>query len=157
MTWILDLSEAMSGWFALDGGERQPLRLELVASAPLWSPVTAPRPFSGTVLLGSTQEAVPANGTLTLLPGGPVYDFNFASAQLGQLHCAGRKHYSLRRLRESLITCPLQIYRGQTCVGTGEIKYLQPIWIFAPSALRLRRMPKDEAARRPMNAPDRSG
>lgn len=139
MSWILDLSETMSGWLALDGGSHDSLRLELTASAPLWSWPTAARPFIGTVSLAATKETLPAVGTLALLPGGAAYDFSFTSAQWGALRCAGRKHYRLRGLRESLVTCPLRLYRGPECIGTGEIRYLEPIWRFPLESLRLRR------------------
>jgi hypothetical protein len=153
MTWIVNLSETMSGWIALDGGPSDSLRLELVASAPLWSSPIAPRPFTGTVRLAATQETLPAIGTLALRPSGAVYDFSFTSAQWGALRCAGRKHYTLRGLRESLVTCPVHLYRGQDCIGTGEIKYREPIWRFALESLRLRNVSADTIA----NARERRG
>lgn len=139
MSWNLDLSETMSGWIALNGGPQNSLRLELTASAPLWSRPSAPRPFTGTVRLAA--ETLPAVGTLALLPGGAAYDFSFTSAQWGALRCAGRKHYRLRGLIESLVTCPLRLYRGQECIGAGEIKYLEPIWRFPLKSLRVRNSP----------------
>jgi hypothetical protein len=158
VTWIVDLSESMSGWIALDDGERQPLKLQLTASAPLWSRPTAPRPFTGTVSLGAAQETLPAKGTLTLLPAGPVYDFSFTSAHLGHLRCAGRKRYSLRGLKESLITCPLRVYREQACIGSGEIRYREPISRFALTSFRLRHVPAGgAAAAESVNAPGQSG
>jgi len=155
MTWTLDLSETMSGWLAVDGEPRDSLRLELTASAPLWSWPTAGRPFTGTVWLAATQETLPTVGTLALLPGGAAYDFSFTSAHWGALRCAGRKHYRLRQLRASLVTCPLRLYRGQDCIGAGEIQYRQPIWRFPLASLRLRRGPTSTIAA--ANARARSG
>jgi hypothetical protein len=146
MTWMLDLTETMSGWLTLDGGPREDLYLRLSASAPLSSRPTAPRPFAGTVLVGPARESLPTEGTLTLLPSGPEYKFGFTSARWGSLRCAGRKTYRLRGLRASLVTCPLRVYRGQNCVGDGEIQYREPLWRFALSSLRLRRATNTNAA-----------
>ncbi len=139
MTWTLDINETMSGWLAFDSGDRHSLRLQLTASAPLLSSPTGARPFTGTVSLDEAKENVPAEGTLTLLPRGPIYDFSFNSPKWGRLRCVGHKHYRLRGLKDSLVTCPLHLYQGETCIGAGEIKYREPLWHFALKSLRLRR------------------
>lgn len=137
MNWNLEISETMHGWLKID--KRRQVALSLKAVAPVNALPTTARPFRGELRFTGTEECYPVEGTLRLLPTGPEYDFQFTNSGGESLRCSGRKTYSLRELRKSLITCPLAVYRGQERIGAGELQYREPLWKFPLASLRLRR------------------
>ncbi len=153
MTWNLELTETMQGWLALDGQPPTAVDLHIRAIAPIQAAPTTHRSVEGRIHFMDHGDRYPVTGTLRLLPTGPEYDFRFVGSDGTIVRCHGRKSYSLRRLRHSLVTCPLRVYRDEQVIGQGEIQYREPLWQFPLRSLRLRRSP----ARRPRTLTGRGG
>lgn len=138
MTTGVALSETMRGWLQLNGENRaRDFAFELRSFTPHIFRFSVPRSFRGRVTLDGTELA--CQGELTLKPAGPHYWLDFEHPELGQLHVAGRKQYSLRQLRHSLTTCPMTVYRGGEPIGTAEVRYEDSMLAFPFRALRLTR------------------
>jgi hypothetical protein len=136
MTTGVALSETMNGWMQLNGEHQsRDFAFSLRAFTARVFRLTVPRSFRGRVRLDGQE--MHCQGELTLRPGGPHYWLDFEHPELGQLHVAGRKQYSLRRLRDSLISCPMTVYRGGEAVGTAEVRYQDSMLAFPFKALRL--------------------
>lgn len=138
MTTGLVLNETMQGWMRLNGERRaRDFGFSLRAFSPRIFSFSTPRSFRGLAWLDGAETR--CQGELTLRPTGPHYWLDFEHPELGQLHVAGEKQYSLRRLRGSLTTCPMTVYRGGEPIGTAEVRYEDSMLAFPFKALRLAR------------------
>lgn len=133
------IREAMQGWIELKG-ERHPFTIQLEAFTRQWWSLTAPRPFQGTVSLGS-DIPLPTEGILTIFPSGPHYEIRFYHPDYGWLDLSGKKTYALSELHHSLTTCPLTVFQNKIAIGQAELSYRKPIWQFPLESLRLARRP----------------
>lgn len=142
MSWGVMLSETMSGWISFnDEKGRQPFSFSIDAFTPEVFRLGAPRHFTGQASFGSYHPDVSVTGTLVIRPTGPAYDLSFSLGGKGDLRAAGHKTYDIRRLRESLTTCPLLIYRDGQIVGQAEVAYRDSLITFPLKSLRLARVP----------------
>lgn len=138
MTTGVALSETMHGWMQLYGEQQsREFAFSLRAFTARIFRLSVPRSFRGRVRLDGVETH--CQGELTLKPAGPHYWLDFEHPELGQLHVAGRKRYSLRHLQYSLTTCPMTVYRGGEPVGTAEVRYQDSMLAFPFKALRLTR------------------
>jgi len=138
MTTGVALSETMRGWMRLDGENRnRDFAFELRAFTPHLVRWFLPRSFRGRVSLAGRGSG--SQGELTLRPTGPHYWLDFEHPELGLLHVAGRKRYSLRHPRHSLTTCPMTVYRDGRAIGSAEVRYEESMLAFPFKALRLTR------------------
>jgi hypothetical protein len=138
MTTGVALSETMRGWLQLNGEDHaRDFAFSLRSFTPHIFRFAVPRSFRGRVMVDNTE--LDCQGELTLRPTGPHYWLDFEHPELGQLHVVGKKQYSLRRLRQSLTTCPMTVYRGGEPIGTAEVRYEDSMLAFPFRALRLTR------------------
>jgi hypothetical protein len=130
------IEETMSGWLQLDDEARpRDFSFSIRAFSPRPWRLAAPREFRGRLRLDGVE--LPVTGTLTLRPGGPAYELDVRHPGLGELHLAGHKTYTLRRLRESMTTCPLTVFRAGEVIGRAEVSYRESPLTFLRKALRL--------------------
>ncbi|MGK5094339.1 GMC family oxidoreductase [Deltaproteobacteria bacterium TL4] len=125
----LSLHETMSGWVDWNDGEgRHPFSF----SVSMWSDKLQwwrARKLSGLVNCPGRFLSVPAFGVTRISPPkGVEYDFCFNDPKHGRLRLYGKKQYSLRNFRSSLITLPaiLENSAGNK-VADLELVYRAPL------------------------------
>ncbi|MCK6556034.1 hypothetical protein L6Q96_15870 [Candidatus Binatia bacterium] len=131
------LEETMSGWMRLDGdAEPRPFAFAIRAFTTRLLSLSAPREFRGRASLDGRE--VPVRGVLTIRLTGPRYELEFDHPVHGHLRAVGEKVYSAHpaRLRASLVTCPLTVFRDGRRVGSAEVAYRDSILAFAFRAIR---------------------
>ena len=82
-------------------------------------------------------DEVPVEGEFTMFASGPQYDLEVDHPERGHLRIAGKKSYGKNGLKNSLITCPVNVYRDGKEIGEGEIVYRDPMSTFVIDALRV--------------------
>ena len=136
MTTALIIRETMSGWLKLDAdGREQDFAFSIRAVGEKLFALTAPRPFTGTVTLDGRDY--PCEGEMTIRLTGPHYWLDFTHDEMGPLRVEGQKTYGKNGLLQSLITCPLTVYRHGEPIGVAEVTYREPMLAFPFTALRL--------------------
>lgn len=138
MTIGMVIEETMSGWLELDNDAAPrdfSFSIRAFTDRPL--ALTAPRDFRGRVRLDGVEA--PVAGTLTIHPTGPAYELVFDHPELGTLYLSGRKTYDLRKLKVSMTTCPLKVYRDGKAIGSAEVAYRDSMLAFPFKAIRLAR------------------
>jgi|GEM_PF-402728 len=134
------LTEQMEGWLSIhDHKEKQAFVLRLCAPSSPDHPLEKVRSFTGTVALAGEASPISCDGILELSPSGPAYEFRFCHPQDGNLVVSGKKIYATHNLLTSLTLCPLKIYEQNTTepVGTGEMRYTQPLWHFPLESFKI--------------------
>jgi len=136
----LSLNETMSGFISLnDAPSQQDFEFTIAAVFESLNPL-APLPFEGSFAYGEKPYRGSVSGTLTLKATGPRYEIDLYLPDVGQLHLAGEKTYTLSQLKYSLTTCPLTVYRDGKAVGYAEVAYRDGMLEFPFKALKLRRV-----------------
>ncbi|HCE41539.1 MAG: hypothetical protein CL549_03935 [Alcanivorax sp.] len=136
MTMGLLIKETMSGWLTLDEAPaRRPFRFSIQAFTPRIFSLSTPRFFRGRVELDGEPYA--CEGELTLHLGGPHYWLRFEHPVLGTLRAEGRKRYGHGGWIQSLVTCPLTVFRDGREVGRASVAYRDSMLLFPFKALRL--------------------
>ncbi|MDI1302250.1 MAG: hypothetical protein PSX71_10125 [bacterium] len=129
------LEETMSGWIKIQAGaSKQPFSFTIRAFSKNPLAVTAPREFRGVATIGT--DTMPVRGSLTILLTGPRYELDLDHPELGTLHIAGEKTYSLSGLLASLTTCPLTVYRDGKVCGSAEVAYRDSMLSFPFKAIK---------------------
>lgn len=134
----LVLEETMSGWMRFDGDAApRSFSFTIRAFTPRLLSLSAPREFRGRVSLDGHE--VPVRGVLTIRVTGPRYELEFEHPVHGCLRAAGEKVYSAHpaKLRASLVTCPLTVFKDGRRAGTAEVVYRDSILAFAFRAIRV--------------------
>lgn len=136
MTMGILIKETMSGWLRLrDATQSQQFAFSIRAFTREIFRFSAPRFFRGTVTL--ENRTLPCHGELTLSVQGPSYWLEFEHPELGLLRAEGKKTYGENGLIRSLITCPMQVKRGDEVIGLAEVAYLDSIALFPFKSVRL--------------------
>lgn len=132
----LQLNETMSGWLQLDGdGIEHSFAFSIQAFTTRIFSLSVPRVFRGVVDIdGQRCECA---GELTIHMSGPHYWLEFDHPALGSLRAEGKKTYGKGGWVQSLITCPLTIYRAGKPAGRAEVAYRDSMLTFPFKALRL--------------------
>ena len=132
----LQLNETMSGWLLLDGDDiEHSFAFSIQAFTTRIFSLSAPRVFRGTVDIDGQQ--CECHGELTIFVSGPHYWLEFDHPTLGSLRAEGKKTYGKGGWVQSLITCPMTIYRSGKPAGTAEVAYRDSMVSFPFKALRL--------------------
>ncbi len=135
MTIGILIKESMSGWMRLrDATSAHSFSFTIRAFTRELFRFSAPRFFRGEVLLDGQQ--LPCHGELTLYLHGPAYWLEFEHPELGTLRVEGKKTYGENGLIRSLITCPMQVRRGNETIGLAEVSYQDSIALFPLKAIR---------------------
>lgn len=136
MTIGLVLEETMSGWMRLDEkGRELSFAFSIRAFTPRIFSLSTPRAFRGEATLeGQTFNC---EGELTLYTSGPHYWLDFTHPELGRLHVEGKKTYGKNGLIRSLITCPMEVFKGGARIGEAEVAYRDSLITFPFKALKL--------------------
>lgn len=134
----LTMNETMRGWLELnETRQEEPFEFTIKVRLGKGPRLLAPQPFSGTVKLADRQYQGRVEGELTFKVSGPRYELDFEFPGLGLVRAAGEKTYSINQLKESLITCPLTLYKDGEAIGYAEVKYEDSLVAFPFKALRL--------------------
>lgn len=140
MSFGIEISETMSGWISFhDDDLRRHFEFSIKAFTPRLFSLMAPRQFTGAAKIAGYDGEIPVKGTLVIRPTGPSYDLLFDLPGKGALRVAGNKTYDLRKLTESLTTCPLLVYKEGAVCGQAEVAYRDSLWSFPFKAIRLGR------------------
>lgn len=140
----LTMNETMKGWLELNStGSPEPFEFTIKIALGKGSHLLGAQPFAGSVTLRDRKYEARTEGELTFQVTGPKYEMDFEFPELGLIRVAGEKTYSLEGLKESLITCPLTVYRNGEAIGYAEVRYEDPILTFPLKAFRLE---KEESA-----------
>ena len=134
----LRLKETMSGWISFnEAPEKIPFRLSLHAFTLAVFKISAPRPFKGEAEFRVGEGLMPIEGELVLDLSGPSYCLRIHHEKYGEINIRGRKTYTFKNLKQSLITCPLSVYKNETLIGEAEVVYRDSMLAFPFTALRL--------------------
>ncbi|HET8705267.1 MAG TPA: GMC family oxidoreductase [Pseudomonadales bacterium] len=138
MAWGLVIQEKMTGWIAFDAEAIQhPFQIKLRAFTRKIFSFQTVREFRGEVSFPGYHLPVPAWGSLTLTPSGPIYHIEFELEKFGLIKIDGRKHYRLTQLQHSLTTLTASVTAQDKKIGAAELVYRDPIWSFPFTALKL--------------------
>ncbi|MCG8315418.1 MAG: hypothetical protein MI976_19585 [Pseudomonadales bacterium] len=134
----LVMNETMTGWLELNSThETETFEFAIKIKLGKGPRLLAPQPFAGVVSLPDRDYACRVEGEITFQLSGPRYEMDFDFPDIGLVRVAGEKSYSLSGLKDSLITCPLTVYRQGEAIGYAEVRYEDPILTFPLKALRL--------------------
>lgn len=132
------LKETMSGWMELEGEDRRTFSFTIRAFTERVLTITAPRHFRGVANIGGLSESIPISGTLIIYPSGPAYELEFNLPGHGCVRVEGKKNYTLRNLKMSMITCGnMRVHKQGHMIGRAETIYREPLWQFPLRSLRL--------------------
>ncbi len=133
----LVMKETMSGWIELnEDRHHEAFEFSITVFFVHKTRPFKPQPFKGVVRLKDRNYETDVTGELTLKPQGPRYELSFEFPGLGLVEVKGEKSYSLFNLKESLITCPLTVYKDGQAIGYAEVSYRDSILAFPFKALR---------------------
>lgn len=131
------IKEQMSGWLQLDNEpDARDFSFNIEAFTPHIFRLQTPRYFTGTAWLSGEGECR-VSGTLTLHPGGPEYQCELHTRELGILSISGRKTYRLNNLHYSLTHCPLTVSQHGQRKGVALLAYRDSVLAFPFRALSL--------------------
>lgn len=135
----LIIRERMSGWIAFYDDQsrfQHPFEIKIRAFSKKIFSLSSPREFRGTANFPGFHKQVPIIGTMIITPRGVHYEFPLELEKHGRVKIVGKKSYTLKELKYSMITLPLKVYSGETVVGEAELVYRDPIITF-PLAISL--------------------